>query len=205
MAHDLTATQARTVSTTDLVIYNEIDTITRAIYAAGLAGDLSTSVNDGTTMTESTPTITVTGTVADPVVGGAGEALTLAGGTVSLPANSDVDQIVAAINDEAITGLTASKNASSQVVLTYEPPMATWSLVISGDSGNTTIGITTGTVPATDPESVTYYNVWIGQTEDRKKSYEFAQVINHFQGLGYNIVAKQNTTTTNTFYWEIYW
>ena len=205
MTRDLTATQARTVSTTDLVIYNEIDTIYRAIMAASLNGDLTCTVDDGSTMTESTPTITVIGTVANPTVGVTGEALTIAGGSVSLEANDDVDQIVAAINDAAITGLTASKNSESKVVLSYEPQMSGWNLLIGADSGNATIGLTTGTVAATNPLSVDYYAMWSGTLESRKYSYEYAQVINHFQNLGYNIVAKKNTVTENTIKWEVYW
>lgn len=205
MARDLSATQARTVSTTDLVIYNEIDSIYRGVMAAALAGNLEVSVSDGTVMTESTPTITVVGTELDPTVGGAGESLTINDVSITLPATSDVDQIVAAINDAAVAGLTASKNSTQQVVLTYEPAPATWSLNIGADSGNATVGFTAGVVSADTPDSVEYYNVWTGTTDDRKKSYEFAQVVNHFQNLGYSIVAKKNTTTGNTFYWEIYW
>jgi hypothetical protein len=102
---DLTASQARTISTTDQVIYNEVDTITRAILVASLAGGLSTTVDSGTTITD----------------------------------------------------------------------------------------------------SVDYYNVWSNQADDRKKSYEYGQVIAHFQRLGYNIVAKKNTVTENTLKWELYW
>lgn len=205
MAYELTSTQARAVSTTDLVIYNEVDTIARQIMEAALAGDLNTTVDDGTTMTESTPTVTVTGTVVNPVVGGVNEVLTLATETVTLLANADVDQIVAAINDAAIAGLTATKNSSGQVVLAYDPPMSNWSLTIDAASGNATVGFTASTYAATTPTSVDYYGVWNGTVVDRKKSYAYGQVINHFQGLGYSIIAKQNTVTANTILWEIYW
>ena len=206
MAHNITATQARNLSASDLVIYNEIDTITRAINTAALAGELSTVVNDGTTMTESTPTITVTGSVANPVAGGVGESLTLAGSTVTIDALEDLDQMIASINDAAISGLTASKNSSNQIVLTYVPPMGTWSFVIDADSANATLGLTAGTTTATTPESVSYYNMWSGQIDDRKKSYEFSQVVQSFQNDGFNIVAKQNTASAQTtFLWEIYW
>lgn len=206
MTNGLTSTQARTIATSDLVIYNEIDVITRAIYTAALAGDLNTTVSDGTTITESTPTITVVGTETNPESGSVGESLTLAGQGVSIPANSDINQIIAAINDAGITGLTASKNDAVQVVLTYEPPQSSWSFAIGADSANTTIGLTSGTVTATNPESVNYYNVWTGISDDRKKSYELSQVVNHFQGLGYSILAKQNADTpSNVIKWEIYW
>jgi hypothetical protein len=102
---DLSATQARIISTTDLVIYNEIDTITRAVMAAALTGELTVTVSTGTTITDSTD----------------------------------------------------------------------------------------------------YFNVWSSIEDDRKKSYEFSQVVSHFQRLGYNIVAKKNAVTTNTIKWELYW
>lgn len=206
MAFGLTSSQARTTSISDLVIYNEIDTITRAIYAASLAGEFKTSVDNGTTMTESTPIVTVVGTEADPVTGGAGEALELAGETVSLLADSDLDQIIAAINDTGISGLTASKDATNHLVLTYETPQNNWGFAIGNDSGNATVGIDAGTVDADAPESVSYYSVWSGQSDDRKQAYEFSQVVKHFQDLGYNILAKQNTNSnTTTYKWEIYW
>jgi hypothetical protein len=205
MAYELTSTQARVVSTTDLVIYNEVDTISRAIMASALAGNLNTTVDDGTTITQSTPTITVTGTEINPVVGGVNESLTLAGETVILLANADIDQIVAAINDAAITGLTATKNATGQVVIAYDPPQANWVLVIGADSGNATVGFTASNVAALTPDSVDYHSVWIGTTVDRKKSYVYSQVVAHFLGLGYSIIAKQNTVTANTILWEIYW
>ena len=203
--HGLTASQARTVSTADSIVYNEIDAINREIIAQALLGNLEATINDSTTMTESTPTITVTGTVVSPTVGATGESLSIANESISLPANSDVDQIVAAINDAAIVGLVASKNTTQNIVLTYEPPMETWSLVIGVDSGNATVGFTDGTVSATDPTSRDYYNVWTNLTDDRKRSLHMTQVINYFQRLGYNIVQKLNTTTTNTFQWEVYW
>lgn len=202
---DFTATQARTASTTDQVIYNEIDTVTRAILTAALTGELTVVVANGTTMTQSTPTITVTGTVADPVVGVVDESLILAGNTIVLTANNDVDQIVATINDAAVTGLSATKNAAQQVVIAYTPPVATWSLMIGAGTANATVGVTAGSEAPVDPESIAYHSVWSGQETDRKKSYEFAQVVQHFQNLGYSIIAKKNTDTGNTFKWELYW
>lgn len=188
-----------------MVIYNEVDTISRAIITAALAGELDASVNDGTTMTESTPTIVVTGTVANPVIGIASETIILAGETVVLSAAFDIDQIVAAINDAEIEGLVASKDATEHLVLTYQCPQDEWTLTIGAGTTNATVGITAGIVAATTPTSVAYYNMWTGVQDDRKKAYEFTQVVNHFQNLGYNILAKKNTTTDNTFYWEIYW
>lgn len=206
MTRDLTASQARTVSTTDLVIYDEIDTIQREIMEQALLGNLTATVDNGTTMTESTPVVTITGTEVDPAVGVAGESLTIAATSITLAAESDIDQIIAAINDQGPAGLVASKNTSDQIVLTYETPQSGWNLVVSADSGNATIGITDGTYNAPAPESTEYYQVWSGISEDRKKSYELSQVVNHFQGLGYSILAKKNTDSdTEVIKWEIYW
>lgn len=206
MTRDLTASQARTVSTTDLVIYNEIDTIQREIMAQALLGNLTATVDDGTTMTESTPVITITGTEANPVIGGTDEDFTIAATTITLPANSNLNTIIATINDDGPAGLTASKNDSNQLVLTYETPQNGWNLVVSAGDANATLGITAQTYNATNPESVEYYQVWSGVNEDRKKSYELSQVVNHFQGLGYSILAKKNTDSdTAVIKWEIYW
>jgi hypothetical protein len=53
--HGLSASQARTVSTTDLIVYNEIDAINREIIAQALLGELQATVSSDTTMTNSTP------------------------------------------------------------------------------------------------------------------------------------------------------
>jgi hypothetical protein len=211
MAHNLTATQARNMSASDLVIYNEVDTITRAIYAASLAGDLSTQVTDGTTMTENTPTITVVGTsVGSGSVFTPGETIVIAGTTVTFSSGAgsgtNVYQAVADINAASIAGLTATTDGAI-VTLTYQCPQATWSLVLADGTGALAdLGLTAGTTTATTPESVSYYNMWSGQIADRKKSYEFAQVVQNLQNDGFNIVAKQNTVSAQTtFMWEIYW
>ena len=53
--HGLSASQARTVSITDLIVYNEIDAINREIIAQALLGNLQATIGDDTTMTNSTP------------------------------------------------------------------------------------------------------------------------------------------------------
>lgn len=206
MTGNLSAIQARTISTSDLVIYNEIDAVFRAVMAAALAGELTVSVNDGTVMTESSPIITVTGTEVNPIIGMAAVAFTFTdGNVVNIPAESDIYQIVGLINDAGIAGLTASYTADYRLVLTYETSPGAWSFAIGANTANAEVGITAGVVAAVAPESTAYYAMWAGITESRKRSYEFAQVINHFQNLGYNIVAKKNVVTQNTIFWELYW
>jgi hypothetical protein len=209
MAHDLTSTQARTASTTDQVIYNEIDTITRAVIVAALAGELTTEVADGTTMTECTPIITVTSVGAGAFI--ATETIIIAGETITLgdgaTDGTGIDQAIADINNTAITGLVASR-LGNEIVLTYIAPLSAWNLVLVEGSGTAlaNLGFTAGTTAATTPTSVDYYSMWSGLTADRKKLYEYTQVIHHFQGLGYSIITKQNTDSAQvTFKWEIYW
>lgn len=209
MANALTATQARNVSTTDQVIYNEIDFINRAILADALAGNLQTTVNNGTLMTESTPVVTVTSTgYADGWTPGG--TFTIAGTTVTLSSGvndgTNIDQATADINAAGVVGLVAT-NDGSEITLSYETPMSVWSLTLTEGSGALgELGFTSGTFSAMNPESTEYYSVWSGQTEDRKKSFEFAEVVNHFQSCGYSILAKlNNDSAVATFMWEVYW
>lgn len=208
MTHDLTASNARTVSTTDLNVYNEIDFIGRKVIAESLLGNLSVTIDDGTTMTDSTPAITVTGTVANPVFT-ANDTLILAGQTITLGNDgtdgTGLNQAIADINDAAVAGLTASKNISNQLVLTYDPPQTTWSFAIGAGTANTDLGLTASTATPSDPASLGYYSVWSGGTDDRKDAHEMTQVVNHFQQLGYSILQKKNIATGNTFLWEVYW
>ena len=208
MTHYLTSIQARSLSVSNLIIYNEIDRITRAIYTASLAGNLSAVVDDGTIMTDSTPTITVTSSGAGAFTPGA--TATFAGTTVTFGGGSTdgtgIDQAVADINAANIVGLSAAVSGS-EIVLTFNPLQTAWSLALGAGSGALAeLGFTAGTVSASDPESVNYHAVWSGATPDRKKSYEFGQVINHFLDLGYNIMLKKNINTAKPlFKWEIYW
>ncbi len=210
MTHELSATQARTLAYSDLVVHNEVDTITRQVITDAGNGLTQSTINDGTTMTESTPTITVTGSVANPTFTAADQ-VQLAGQAIALGvdagAGTGLDQAIADINNAAITGLTASKNDADQLVLTYIPPQSAWTLEIGAGTGtaNADLGLTAGTVTATTPDSVSYYSAWTGEIDDRATTTKMSQVINHFQDLGYNILRKKNTTTNNTFYWELYW
>lgn len=202
---DLTATQARTVAYTDLNVHNEIDYITRQIISESLIGNYTVIIDDDTTMTESTPAIVVTGTVANPTITNTNTVI-LAGVTVILGTTGlSLNAVIADINDAAIAGVTANKNAGNQLVITYEPSTTNWSLVIGAGTANTDLGITDGTVAAIDPESVGYYNTWSGQIDNRKNSFEIAQVLKYFQNAGFNIVQKQNAVASNTFLWELYW
>lgn len=207
MNKTISAQQAKTVSITDMAIYNEIDYISRAIYAAALAGNLEATIDDGTAMTESTPVITVTSSGAGAFT--ENETIVIAGTTITLGSEltdgTGIDQAIADINNAEISGLTAARTGN-EIQLVYQPSQSSWILVLAEGSGTALadLGFTAGTITATVPGSVAYYNVWSGASEDRKKSYEYSQVVSYFQDLGYNIIAKKNTITENTFYWEVY-
>ena len=91
-------------------------------------------------MTESTPTITITGSASAPTITGTptvilgGQTITL--GTTGLSLNA----VIADINDAGVSGLVASKNAANNLVLTYTAPAATsWTVVIGAGTANTAL------------------------------------------------------------------
>jgi hypothetical protein len=202
----LTAIQAKTVAYTDLVVHNEIDTLARAIIAAGLGGQYSITVNTGTTITNSTPLIPVTGTTVAPTIT-ALQTVILAGVTVILgTTGTNLNAVIADINDAAIPNLVASKDLTNHLVLTYTAPMNAWAFIIGAGTANVALGLTAGTVPATLPISVAYFTTFTGGLViDRKQAYNMAAVMLHFQNLGYNISQSINLTTNNTLAWNISW
>jgi hypothetical protein len=201
----LTAAQARIISYTDLIVHDEIDYITRQIITASATGENNIQITDGTLMTESTPEIVITGTVTNPVLASGANTVIIAGTTVTLgPDGSDLNSVIALINDAAITGLVASKTAN-RLVLTYNTPMNDWNIVIGAGSANGDLGLVAETTSATPPESTVYYTVYGGTTNNRKYSRDMATVISHFQENGFSILQKQNTVTQNSFMWELYW
>jgi hypothetical protein len=196
---------AKALSLIDMAVHDEIDKITRAVIEQTTLGKYGAIIGDDSPMTTSTPIIEIIGTVQNPSTGVSGESLTIAGVGISLPANNDVDQIVAKINDAAIVGLTAMKTNDLRVKIVYETTPTNWELEVTPDSGNTTIGITDGTYTATNPDSVEYYNVWYGTSDNRAMTLKMGIVLNHFRDLGFTIFQRKNTETEKTFMWEISW
>jgi len=203
MTYYINKTQARTIARADLTIYDEVNAIMRQVIVDAGNGLYETTIADGTVMTESTPDIVVTGTISNPVIVGT-PTLILAGTTIVLgTSGTNLNAIIADINDAAITGLVASKNASDQLVLTYTPTALSWNFIIGPGTANVAVGITTSTVAATNPDSVTYFNVWQGLANDRPKTDQMNQVIFYFENLGYSITRLVNTQTSKTFKWVI--
>ena len=204
MTYAINKTEARTIARADLTIFNETQALMKQVITDAGNGLYETTITDGTTMTESTPTITITGTVANPTVSSL-ETVILGGQTVILgPSGTNLNAVIADINDANVSGLVASKNAANNLVLTYTAPAATtWTFVLGAGTANTNLGLTAQTYTASNPDSVTYYNVWSGTTADRVKTDQMNQVIKYFENLGYTIERLKNTTTNKNFKWVI--
>ena len=205
MSYGITATQAKVDARADSVIVEEVHALMKQVIADAQAGNYSTTITDGTTMTETTPTTTITGTVTNPTITGT-PTLIVAGVTITLgTSGTNLNAVIADINDAAVTGLVASKSAN-KLVLTYTNAASTaFNVVIGAGTANTDLGLTAPTYTATNPDSVTYYNVWRGTVTDRAKTDQMNEVIQYFKGLGYQIERQVNSTTTANFKWVISW
>ena len=204
MTYYINKTSARTIARADLTIFNETQALMKQVITDADNGLYETTITDGTAMTESTPTITITGSAAAPTITGT-PTLIIAGVTITLGTTGlSLNAVIADINDAGVSGLVASKNAANNLVLTYTAPAATsWTVVIGAGTANTALGLTAQTYTASNPDSVAYYNVWSGTTADRAKSDQMNQVIKYFQNLGYTIERLKNTTTNKNLKWVI--
>ena len=157
-------------------------------------------------MTESTPSVTITGTQASPTVAVA-ETFIFAGSTVTLgTSGTNLNAIIADINDAGITGLVASKNVSNNLVLTYNIPAATsFTYIIGAGTANNNLGITAQTYTAPNPTSNGYWTCWMGTSTNRGYKTQMDYIVKHFSNLGYRIERSTNTSTNATFQWNIDW
>lgn len=204
MTYAINKTVARTIARSDLTIFNETQALMKQVITDAGNGLYETTITDGTTMTESTPTITITGTAANPTIVGT-PTLIIAGITVTLGTSGlNLNAIISDINDASITGLVASKNAANNLVLSYTVAQSTsFTVVVGASTANTALGLTAQTNSATNPDSVAYFNTWQGTATDRVKTDQMNQVILYFQNLGYTIERLKNTNTNKTIKWSI--
>jgi hypothetical protein len=201
----LNAAQARANSSQDLIVFEETNTIMRTIINASDAGDYEAYVGDDTTMTTSTPEAKKIGVIQNPTIT-PGNTLIINGSTVVLgTTGTNLNSIIADINDAGITGVVASKD-NGHLVLTIEIDAATtWTYTIGAGTANTEVGLTTGTYTVSDPVSVSYFNAWQGTLTDRGLQSQMDQVSKYFVNMGYKIERITNTDTSKTFKWHIYW
>lgn len=202
MTYSFNSKQALSVARNDLVIFREINTLMEQVIADAGNGLYETTVSDGTTMTESTPDIVVTGTVANPTIT-SGQTIILGGTTLVLgTTGTSLKAIIADINGY-FPNLVATATAANRLVLTKTTTAGAWTFTVGAGTANTALGLTATTHTATNPDSVSYFSVWNGATTDRAKTDQMSQVIAHFESLGYGIEQRTNTTSTNTFKWVI--
>ena len=204
MSYSINKTEARLLARADLTIFNETQALMKQIITDAGNGLYETTVSDGTEMTESTPSITITGSVANPTIT-ATPTVILGGVTVTLGTTGlSLNAVIADINDAAITGVVASKNAANNLVITYTAPAATtWTFVVGAGTANADLGLTAATSTATNPTSVDYFDCWQGNATSRPKTDQMNQVILYFQQLGYTIDRLKNTSTGKTLKWVI--
>ena len=203
MTYYINKQEARSMDRADLTIFNEVNAIMKQIITDAGNGLYETTVSDGTTMTESTPQISITGSVSNPTITGT-PTLIIAGSTITLgTSGTNLNSITADVNDAIIPGLVAGKDNVNFRVFYTAPASTAWQVTIGAGTANTDLGLTAGTITATNPTSVDYYNAWIGQTTDRSKEDQMKQVIDYFENLGYVIERRTNTNTNKTFSWNI--
>lgn len=206
MTYYINSTQARSTARNDLTIFNEVNYIMEQVITVSQAGGYNVTVADGTLMTESTPIITITGTVANPTI--AGNTFIIAGSTITLGVTgNNLNSVIADINDAAVAGVVASKNVSNNLVITYTAPAAsTWEVIVGAGNTNTELGFTDNiTHTATDPSSTAYFNAWQGNVDDEAKRDQMNEVKKYFTNLGYTAERVTNTLTGRTFKWQITW
>lgn len=205
MTYFINSNEARSHSRANLNIFDEVNYIMRQIIVASDNGDYQLVVDDSTLMTESTPLITITGTVADPTITN-GETLIIGSDTITLGASgTNLNAIIADINDENIPTISASKNASDHLVITVTTTQLNWAIIIGTGTANTNVGITDSILTAPDPTSVGYYESWAGVSSNRKFDDELSRVSSYFTNLGYNISISKNPNSLLTIVWNIFW
>lgn len=205
MSVGLNAAQARSKASQDMIVFKETQTIMEKVIEQSGLGKFEALVEDGTTMTISTPSVQKIGTVNNPTVN-VGDTLIIDGTTVTLgTSGTSLNAIISDINDASVSGVTASKDAGYLVLTIEDSAGATWSYEIGAGTANASIGVVAGVYTLPNPTSISYYTVWQGTLTDRAIQNQMEQVITHFSNLGYKIERLTNTSTNRTFKWYIYW
>ena len=200
----ISAADAKLQAQGNLVILQEVRAIEEAILTAVSNNLLNATVSDGTTMTMSTPAVSVTGTVNNPTTT-AGHTFTINSTTVTA-SSTTLNAIVDDINTLAITGITASKTAVAGA-LKIASDNNNFTLILAAATGTILgdLGLTAATTTAT-AVSKDYYNVWQNTATNTTYTQQMSEVVQYFTDKGYTIVRQKNADTTNTtFKWYVTW
>lgn len=205
MSIGLNASQARSNSKQDMLVFNEIVAIMRAVIDASDAGSFDVEISDGTTMTESTPISKLMGSVINPTVL-YGSNIIINGNPIQLGASgTHLNAIISDINDANIAGISATKEDGKLVIYIEHAQQSTWSYEIGDGTANTNIGLTPGIYVTDTPDSIRYFSVWQGTETDRAIQRQMNEVLRFYTNLGYKIDRLANTVTNKTIKWYLYW
>jgi len=97
---------------------------------------------------------------------------------------------------------TANLISNTDLIVFEEIVAISREILTTSISSEITAIVESGTTMTDD---TTYYEVWSGIDQDRKKLERMNLVVSYFQKLGYNIIRRLNATTNNTIVWEINW
>jgi hypothetical protein len=201
----LNAAQARAKSQQDMIVFNETVAIMYEILKQSALGKFEAYVNDSTTMTECTPTAIKLGTVNNPTVV-PGSTLIIQNTTVVLgTSGTNLNCIIADINDAEIPGVVASKDGNYLVLTITLEPSSSWSYTIGAGTANASLGLAEGTYALSNPTSTSYYDTWVGTITNRGLQSQMESVVRYFTNLGYKIERISNQQTGITFRWHVYW
>ena len=204
MAIMISAADAKLQAQGNLVILQEVRAIEEAILTAVGSNLLYATVSDGTTMTMSTPAISVTATVNNPTTT-ANQTFTI-NSTPVTSSGTTINSMVDDINTLVMTGITASKTAVAGA-LKISSDNNNFTLIIAAGSGTLLgdLGLTAATTTAT-AVSKDYYNVWQNTATNTTYTQQMSEVVQYFTDKGYTIVRQKNADTTNTtFKWYVTW
>ena len=200
----ISAADAKLQAQGNLVILQEVRAIEEAILTAVSSSLLNATVSDGTTMTMSTPAVSVTATVNNPTTT-AGHTFTINSTTVTA-SGTTLNSIVDDINTLAMTGITASKTAVTGA-LKISSDNNNFTLILAAGTGSILgdLGLTAATTNAT-AVSKTYLDVWQNTSTNTTYKQQMSEVIKYFTDQGYTILRQKNADTTNaTFKWYVTW
>lgn len=205
MSVGLNASQARAKSQQDMIIFNEVTDIMRAIIEASGQGLFELRIDDGTYMTASRPTQEHAAGVVDAEIV-IGQTVIINGYEVTLGiTGTNVGAVVADINDAGIPGVTAKKEFNRLVLVLEAGQSTIWSYSIGAGTANTALGLVPGDYLFDNPPSLDFFSTWQGVTTDRAKMQQMDQVIKYFRNIGFKIERLINPQTQKTMVWSIYW